>query len=166
MYLQWDVKRKQNILQKCQFILWRHLWAKYIQNNISQLKRAKYWKKLSFSCQNSIFFLFLPPFSQNVDIVIESKWLQPYTKQTYHIREQHTHVNKHSLQLGHWAQSKEEQAIFMRMLLGILFSVANYITQCGNFRIFLSYRFYVKSILDNVAVLKMPCLLIWCSEFC
>ena len=66
-------------------------------------------KSLSFSCQNSIFFLFLPPFSQNVDIVIESKWLQPYTKQTYHIGEQHTHFNKHSLQLGHWAQSKEEQ---------------------------------------------------------
>ena len=30
------------------------------------------------------------------------------------------------------------------------------LTQCGNFRIFLSFRFYVKSILDNAEVLKMP----------
>ena len=27
--------------------------------------------------------------------------------------------------------------------------------QCANFRIFLSFRFYVKSILDNVEVLKI-----------
>ena len=29
-------------------------------------------------------------------------------------------------------------------------------TQCGNFRIFLSFRFYVKSTLKNVEVLKLP----------
>ena len=29
-------------------------------------------------------------------------------------------------------------------------------TQCINFRIFLSFRFYVKSILENLEVLKMP----------
>ena len=29
-------------------------------------------------------------------------------------------------------------------------------SQCGNLRIFLSFRFYVKSILENLEVLKMP----------
>ena len=28
--------------------------------------------------------------------------------------------------------------------------------QCGNFRIFLFFKFYVKSILENLEVLKMP----------
>ena len=30
------------------------------------------------------------------------------------------------------------------------------ITQCGNFRIFPSLKFYVKSILENLEVLKLP----------
>ena len=34
------------------------------------------------------------------------------------------------------------------------------IAQCGNFRIFLSLRFYVKSILENLKVPKLPFLLI------
>ena len=29
-------------------------------------------------------------------------------------------------------------------------------SQCGNYRIFLSFRFYVKSILENLGVLKVP----------
>ena len=28
--------------------------------------------------------------------------------------------------------------------------------QCGNFKIFLSFRFYVKSTLENIEVLKLP----------
>ena len=31
-------------------------------------------------------------------------------------------------------------------------------TQCGNFRIFLSFRFYVKSILESLEVQKLPVL--------
>ena len=31
-----------------------------------------------------------------------------------------------------------------------------FVSQCGNFRIFLSFRFYVKSTLENVEVLKLP----------
>ena len=34
-------------------------------------------------------------------------------------------------------------------------------TQCGNFRIFLSHRFCVKSILQNLEVLKTPFLPFW-----
>ena len=30
------------------------------------------------------------------------------------------------------------------------------VAQCGNFRIFLSFRFYVKSTLENLEVLKLP----------
>ena len=37
----------------------------------------------------------------------------------------------------------------------LLTQVRYYNLQCGNFRIFLSFRFYVKSILENVKVQKM-----------
>ena len=40
------------------------------------------------------------------------------------------------------------------------------VPQCGKFRIFLLLLFYVKSILDNLEVLKMPFLLYFASEFC
>ena len=39
-------------------------------------------------------------------------------------------------------------------------------TQCGNFRIFLSLRFYVKSILEILEVLKLPFFHFRHSEFC
>ena len=40
-------------------------------------------------------------------------------------------------------------------------------TQCGNFKIFLSLRFYVKSILENLEVRKLPFLPFFGgSEFC
>ena len=39
-------------------------------------------------------------------------------------------------------------------------------SQCGNFRIFLSFSFYVKSILKNLEVLKLPFLSFWGFEFC
>ena len=35
-------------------------------------------------------------------------------------------------------------------------NIALSVAQCGNFRIFLSLRFYVKSILGNVEILKLP----------
>ena len=45
-----------------------------------------------------------------------------------------------------------------RALFGKYLQIWNcyFSTKCGHFRIFLSLRFYVKSILDNLEVLKLP----------
>ena len=45
------------------------------------------------------------------------------------------------------------------MYLGVQnvdFEFTYMVAQCGNFRIFLSLRFYVKSILEHIEVLKLP----------
>ena len=39
------------------------------------------------------------------------------------------------------------------------------VAQCGNFRIFLSLRFYVKSILENLEVLKLQFCHYWAPNF-
>ena len=44
------------------------------------------------------------------------------------------------------------------ILKGVIVLVRMSIAQCGNFMIFLSLRFYVKPILENLEVLKLPIL--------
>ena len=59
-------------------------------------------------------------------------------------------LEKFQRQIGEWYNNSN------------LFKVS--ISQCGNFRIFLSLSFYLKSILENQEVLKLPflpILLIW-----
>ena len=41
-------------------------------------------------------------------------------------------------------------------LCNMKFREKDYTSQYGNFKIFLSFRFYVKSILENLEILKMP----------
>ena len=43
---------------------------------------------------------------------------------------------------------------------------SKFVIQFGNFRIFLSFRFYVKSILETLKVLNRPFLPFWSSAFC